>query len=145
MKISSKSAIDSYGGQKVIVMPYLSEPEISVDCFAREEGNVIIPRVKIGGRIQKIEYDKDVLAAADRLIDIIKPKFPVNIQFRYFKGKLKLLEINPRLSGNAHMSSMAANVNLPAAAAFRALGEEFLLSPNYQEKMFSYVETPVEV
>lgn len=92
----------------LMVMPKLDKPEISVDCyFSPSKGLVTIPRYKIDGRVTKIEQNKLVQDDCHFLNSIFEFKAPFNVQYRWEDGELKLLEINTRLSGGVHLSSMA--------------------------------------
>ncbi|MDR0804537.1 MAG: ATP-grasp domain-containing protein [Oscillospiraceae bacterium] len=147
LKTTYNAALKGYNGERVIVMPYMSEPEISVDCLRTPNGNIIIPRVKRGGRIEQIGYDREIMLAAKKILGSFRPEYPFNIQFRFFKDELKLLEINPRLSGSSHISAQAGNVNIPAIAARKALDLPVRYEGKFDmhEKFFSYVEMPVDV
>lgn len=106
----------------LMVLPYLSEPEISVDVLARAGRTVAaVPRAK-RGRARSLHAPAEVLDAADQLVAIFALEGLVNVQFRFLDGRPVLLEINTRPSGGLYQTGLA-QVNLPWAAVQQALGE----------------------
>ena len=108
----------------LIVMPYLSGQEVSVDCLATSQGNIIIPRFKTNHRYSEIKFDAAIINVAEKILSLMKFDVPINIQFRMDGGKLYLLEINPRMSGGLQLSCLGANVNIPDIAINHLLGVE---------------------
>lgn len=113
---------------RLMVMPYLDEPEISVDVLA-DTGTVLaaVPRCK-AGRKRSLEAPPGVLAATGRLVGRFALDGLVNVQFRMRHGRPVLLEINTRPAGGLYQTALAG-VNLPWAAVSRALGEPVTVSP----------------
>ncbi len=107
------------GGQEyfapLILMPYLAGPEFSVDCVA-DRGRIVcaVPRHKLQGtgEGQIIDPREDVLAACTELGQQFSLNGFVNIQFRDSKEGLRVLEINPRMSGGIAMACLGGP-NLP--------------------------------
>lgn len=93
----------------LMVMPKLSSPEISVDCYnSPTKGFIAIPRYKYGERIKKVILNGEVIDNCREIDRIYKFKYGFNVQYRWGDNEeLKLLEINPRLSGGIHMSTLA--------------------------------------
>lgn len=107
---------------RLMVMPYLDEPEISVDVLADHGSTVVaVPRTKAGRR-RSLSAPEGVLSAAERLVDLFALDGLVNVQFRMRHGRPVLLEINTRPAGGLFQTGLAG-VNLPWAAVARALGE----------------------
>lgn len=107
---------------RLIVMPYLDEPEISVDVFADAGSTLVaVPRCK-AGRKRSLEAPAGVLEAARTLVARFGLDGLVNVQFRMRDGRPVLLEINTRPAGGLYQTALAG-VNLPWAAVSRALGE----------------------
>ncbi|GHU52144.1 hypothetical protein AGMMS49975_07360 [Clostridia bacterium] len=126
---------------KLLVMQYLSGDEISADCLATSRGNIIIPRKKMYGRVEKIFFDETVVDLCGKILDISGLQCPCNIQFRYDKGKLYLLEINTRMSGGLHLA--AACVNIPLVAINKLIGNDVSWSLTKTEQLVTFAEMPI--
>lgn len=107
----------SYSGNdinKLIFMEKLDGPEISIDCYNSKNGFIAICRSKEDGRREKIYYDEYLYKLCEFICAEYKLNFPFNVQFRYkhtanfektgkhSRRDLRLLEINPRLSGGTY-------------------------------------------
>ena len=130
----------------VLLMPYLSGVEISVDCLATETGYIMVPRYKANGRYAEVIFDERVLEKCSKVMKALQLKMPLNIQFRMEKEKLYLLEINPRMSGGLQLSCMAAGVNIQGIAIKQLLGirKEWEISALYSKKV-AHIESPIIV
>lgn len=126
----------------MLVMPYLPDDEISVDCLMTEHGLIAIPRVKGSSRDEKVEFQEDVLKMCEEILSTIPLQCPCNIQFKILDGVKYLLEINTRMSGGIQMSCLATGTNIPNIAAHKALGESVKWSMDKKEKRVTYVEMP---
>ena len=128
----------------MMVMPYLSGREISVDCLTTAQGNIIVPRFKTNHRYSEIKFDAAIINVAEKILSLMKFDVPLNIQFRTDGEKLFLLEINPRMSGGLQLSCLAAGINIPDLAINQLLG---LSKPwTLPEKNFcrvANIETPI--
>ena len=86
----------------MLVMEYLEGQEYSVDCVG-DHGRLLcaIPRKKplAGGQGQLIELHPQILEATASLVSTYGLNGVFNVQFRESDGKVRLLEINPRMSG----------------------------------------------
>ena len=106
----------------MLLMPFLDGPEFSVDCVA-SHGELIsaVARCKSletgGGQEIVLRYDID--RSCRELVREYTLNGNINVQFREGRDGLRLLEINPRMSGGIAMASLAGP-NLPylAIAAF---------------------------
>ena len=99
----------------LMVMPYLSGPETSVDILARHGRTLAaVPRSK-NGRERVIGGDPTLPGLAAELVEQFALDGLVNVQFRSFEGRPALLEINSRPSGGLYQTALAG-VNLPWAA-----------------------------
>ncbi len=128
----------------LIVMPYLSGQEVSVDCLTTSQGNIIIPRFKTNHRYSEIKFDAAIINVAEKILSLMKFDVPINIQFRMDGGKLYLLEINPRMSGGLQLSCLAAGVNIPDLAINQLLGVEKSWSlADKKSRRVANIETPV--
>lgn len=126
----------------LMVMPYLSGDEISVDCLDTESGLIAIPRVKGPARHECIEYDDAILEMAMAVIDRTRLQFPCNIQFKIEDGIPYLLEVNTRMSGGLQMGCLAAGVNVPNIALNKLLGKNIPWQMDRTPKIVSYIEMP---
>ncbi|MBQ6374711.1 MAG: ATP-grasp domain-containing protein [Clostridia bacterium] len=106
----------------LIVMPYLSGADVSVDCLDTAGGRIILPRFKVG-RYHEVRPDAQITALCEAIMDALGPQMPVNIQFRMESGRPYLLEINPRMSGGLQLSCAATGIDLPALALAKLLGQ----------------------
>ncbi len=107
---------------RLMVMPYLDEPEVSVDVLADAGRTVVaVPRTKAARR-RSLDAPAGVLDAAAELVDAFDLDGLVNVQFRMRHGRPVLLEINTRPAGGVFQTGLAG-VNLPWTAVARALGD----------------------
>jgi carbamoylphosphate synthase large subunit len=99
----------------MLLMEFLDGHEYSVDCVG-DNGRLVaaVARKKPmqAGRGQLIDMRADILAATAELARIYGLNGMFNAQFREGAGKLRLLEINPRMSGGIGMACVAGP-NLP--------------------------------
>lgn len=100
---------------KMLVMEYLDGHEYSVDCLC-DNGRLVcaVPRKKPmrAGEGQLIECREDVLQACREISSQFFLNGFINIQFREGRSGLRVLEVNPRMSGGIGMACLAG-VNLP--------------------------------
>jgi len=147
LKITYKDALAALCQPKklpsIIVMPYLSGQEVSVDCLKTLYGNVIIPRYKTNGRIEEIKYDKDLIGICNSFYDKIGINYPCNIQFKYHKDIPYLLEVNTRMSGGIQLACLGADVNIPNIAVNQLLSNNKNWEIKKLTQMVSHVETPI--
>lgn len=128
----------------LIVMPYLSQPEISVDCLKTDTGLLMIPRYKLGGRVSEVRFDGQIMQLTEKISGKFALEMPYNVQYRFYDGKPYLLEINPRMSGGVQLSCMGSGINLPALALKKLLGKPCEWSyPEFQSRKVAHIETPV--
>jgi carbamoylphosphate synthase large subunit len=104
--------------RSMLLMEYLDGHEYSVDCVG-EHGRLVaaVARKKPlqAGRGQLIDMRPDILDASAALAREFGLNGCFNVQFREGAGKLRLLEINPRMSGGIGMACVAGP-NLPYIA-----------------------------
>jgi carbamoylphosphate synthase large subunit len=102
----------------MLLMEYLDGHEYSVDCVG-DRGRLVcaIARRKPmqAGRGQLIDMRQDIIDATAQLARSYGLNGVFNVQFREGAGKLRLLEINPRMSGGIGMACVAGP-NLPYIA-----------------------------
>jgi carbamoylphosphate synthase large subunit len=102
----------------MLLMEYLDGHEFSVDCVG-DQGRLVcaIARKKPmkAGRGQLIDMRRDILDATAQLTRSHGLNGLFNVQFREGGGELRLLEINPRMSGGIGMACVAGP-NLPYIA-----------------------------
>lgn len=99
----------------MLLMEYLDGHEYSVDCVG-DRGHLMtaVARKKPlqAGHGQLIDMRDDLLAATADLARMYGLSGMFNVQFRESGGHLRLLEINPRMSGGIGMACVAGP-NLP--------------------------------
>ncbi|MEE1126229.1 MAG: ATP-grasp domain-containing protein [Acutalibacteraceae bacterium] len=128
----------------VLLMPYLDEVEVSVDCLSTANGNIMVPRFKAGSRYSEVIFDKEVMELCERMINTLQIKMPMNIQFKKRDGKLYLLEINTRMSGGLQLSCEATGINIPSIAINQLLGNELQWAyPEITSQRLANIETPI--
>ncbi len=127
----------------LMVMPYLPDEEISVDCLRTASGIIAIPRIKGVTRIEKIRYDENILAVCHDLLEKIPLEMPCNIQFKYFEGVPYILEVNTRMSGGVQMSCLASGVNIPSVAVNKLLGKDIPWTDSKTDHDVTYIEIPM--
>jgi len=102
----------------MLVMEYLEGHEYSVDCVG-DDGRLVcaVPRKKplSAGVGQTITLNPEILNASADLAQAYGLNGVFNVQFRETGGVVRLLEINPRMSGGIGMACMAGP-NLPYIA-----------------------------
>lgn len=118
----------------LIVMEYMPGDEISCDCLKTSKGNIIIPRIKVDKKTQRICKDKTIMEYCEKILNNISYNTPCNIQFKLSKeGIPMLLEINTRMSGGVMIASWATGINIPLIAVKQLAGEEFELSTDWKD------------
>lgn len=126
----------------LMIMPYLEGNEISIDCLNTSKGLIAVPRDKGNSRDERVFYDEKILNMVEIILKKIDIKYPFNVQFKYKKDMLYLLEINTRMSGGLQMSCLAADVNIPNIALNKLIGKEIEWKQKKQETIVSYIELP---
>ncbi len=127
----------------LMVMPYLSGEEISVDCLKTGKGLIMLPRIKDTSRIERLCFREDIIKKTREIYDAVKLECPCNIQFKYLDDFPYFLEVNTRMSGGIMMACKAANVNIPSIAVNKLLGIEKDWEVSREEKYVTHVEVPV--
>ncbi len=128
----------------LLVMPYLSQPEISVDCLKTDSGLLMIPRYKMSGRVSRVDFDADIMRITEEISGKFSLEMPYNVQYRFHENKPYLLEINPRMSGGIQLSCMGSGINLPATALNKLLGKPCNWQyPDFKSRKVAHIETPV--
>ena len=115
----------------LVIQEYLPGKEYTVDCLFDFDGTFIlcIPRQRISTKggistIGKTIHDNRFNKIIKDISNTIEFHGPINIQFKEDpSGKLKLLEINPRLSGGLPITHKAG-INLPDLALKLFNGEK---------------------
>jgi len=107
-----------------LVMPRLSEPEVSVDCLTGPDGRV---RLAVGrtknGRRRGFTLHPKWIEPARLTAEAFGLHYLTNIQFRLLGDKPVLLDVNTRPAGGLHQLAQCG-INVPWAAVRLALGED---------------------
>ncbi|MBO5387962.1 MAG: ATP-grasp domain-containing protein [Lachnospiraceae bacterium] len=108
-----KKLLNQDNTNEFIIMEYLKDPEISVDCYNTSTHVIAIAREKSKGRVQRVFIDSKITKIAEDIArTCISTGELFNFQLRYDKdGQYKLLEINSRISGGAYIE-VALGINL---------------------------------
>lgn len=146
-RISFDAAVEALSEKGVLspimIMPFLPDEEISVDCLKTSRGLIAIPRIKDSTRIERVCYDSEILKTCEDFYTQIPLECPCNIQFKYLDRIPYLLEVNTRMSGGVQMACAASNVNIPALAVGKLLGIDMPWTNKKEEKRVTHVEVPV--
>jgi len=137
-RVDNSKELDFYfkSIQNPIIQEYLPGKEYTVDCLADKQGNlaVCIPRerietkcgISIKGRIIKFDEIEEI---AQKITTKVKFFGPFFFQLKEDQhGKLKIMEINPRISGTMSLSS-ASGVNIHTLAVRILMGEKISIPP----------------
>lgn len=146
---------DKENAKKLIFMELLDSPEISIDCYNSKKGFVALCRSKGKDRVQKIFFNKELYDVCYKIWETYKFQFPFNVQFRVEKGKnvddenaLKLLEINPRMSGGTYYGVLF-DMNIAELVLCDLLNCNELYDINkfieFNDKLVTHVEHAVKV
>lgn len=97
-----------------MLMPYLAEPEVSVDCLSDINGDILaaIPRSKDDKSRTIADDAGESIEIARQMAKTYKLAYLTNTQTRLYRGKPVLLETNARISGGMFASPFAG-INMP--------------------------------
>ena len=127
----------------IMIMPFLPDKEISVDCLNTDQGLIALPRVKGYEKYETLRYDDEIMQLCKSFQDKAQLNWPFNIQFKYLNGIPYFLEVNTRMSGGVHMSCFASGVNIPQIALKKLLGKTTEWKNTYETKIIAQVLTPI--
>ena len=146
-RVSFDAALEAFSEKSsfspVMIMPFLPDEEISVDCLDTSCGLIAVPRVKDSTRIERVCYDSGILETCEDFYRHMPLECPCNIQFKYLDGIPYLLEVNTRMSGGIQMACAVSGVNIPAIAVSKLLGTEMSWVNKREEKRVTHVEVPI--
>lgn len=130
-----------------IVMPYMYDPEVSVDCLRTKDGFIAIPRYKESSRLTKIDFDAELITIAHRINDALKIEYPYNIQFRKLGDEWMFMEINTRMAGGS-FKAVAVGCDF-ASLALKVAYNEFIdvdaIKKNFTNKCLGNIEGFVDL
>lgn len=137
--VSSREIIDGYshseeiGGNlpELMLLPYLEDPELSVDCLSDGNGELLkmIPRAKIGRqRVFSAEYP-EALELVANLYEGRGLRYITNTQLRWWRGSLVLLETNTRPAGGLYATELTGVNLIWDAVRLALLGEATATEP----------------
>ena len=142
--------------KRLIVMEKLDSPEISVDCYRSKQGFIAICREKGADRKQRIYYNKEISELCSQIGYALELAFPYNVQFRYEadsedesgKKQLKLLEVNPRMSGGLYFE-VANGLNIADVCLKDCMNKEseYDISEfiDFEDKYITHLELPIKL
>lgn len=111
----------------MVVMPYLDDPEVSIDCMYISGELIAVPRFKTDNHITMLRFDPDMIRTAERISEKLKIEYPYNIQLRLLNGEYVFMEINTRMAGGSYKADMVG-ADFPQLAVSYALGDEIDVS-----------------
>jgi biotin carboxylase len=122
----------------IIVMPFLTGPEISVDALADRTGHTLAAIGRSRSRRRRMLVDDTPARQVAETLNLAhRVAYLSNTQVRYWQGPDDdqplpyLLELNTRVSGGLFQTALTG-VNLPWAAVQLALGEQVgPITPTY--------------
>lgn len=127
----------------IMIMPFLPNEEISVDCLNTSKGLIALPRIKGNAKYEVLRFDKEIIDICRDFQDKAGLECPYNIQFKYLNGIPYFLEVNTRMSGGIQMACYASGVNIPSLALKKLSGEDIEWNCRYEEKLLAQVLQPV--
>lgn len=107
----------------MVVMPYLEEPEVSIDCMNIKGELIAIPRIKTDVHITQLRFDERFIKTAERISSKLHIEYPYNIQLRPLNGEYVFMEINTRMAGGSYKAD-AVGCNFPQLAVSYAFGDD---------------------
>lgn len=140
---------------RLLFMQLLDSPEISIDCYNSKNGFIALCRKKEGGRKQVIYYNEELSKLCEKFGKVLKLRFPFNVQFRVAHGQdsnkienLRLLEINPRMSGGLYYE-VFNGMNIAEACLLDMMNrsDEYSIKQfrDFEPKYVGYVEKAVHL
>lgn len=90
------------GPKVLMVMPWLDDPEMSIDCLVSSDGELLraVSRIKVGSRLTQFASPSDkILDQLQILVSKFNLRYIFNVQLRWFNNEPVLLEVNTRVSG----------------------------------------------
>ncbi len=129
----------------IMIMPFLPDEEVSVDCLNTKTGLIALPRIKGNYKYEVLKYDDNILDICKEFQEVAGLECPYNIQFKYLEGIPYFLEVNTRMSGGIQMSCYASGVNIPLLALKKLSGEDSAWRCNYEEKVLAQILQPVTI
>lgn len=140
---------------KILFMEMLDNPEISVDCYNSKQGFIAICRSKEEGRREKVYFDKEIYKICEKICKTLNLKFPFNVQFRVKHDEnrnkldsLRLLEINPRMSGGLYYEVFyGLNIAEVVLLDMMNRSNEYKINDyiGFDEKYVGHVEYPIHL
>ena len=106
----------------LVVMPYLMEPEISIDCMQTPGGLIAVPRYKQPNHITVLDFNEKIMTIAENISAGLKLEYPYNIQLRMLGDEYVFMEVNTRMAGGCYKAD-AVGVNFPQLAVSYAFGD----------------------
>lgn len=131
--------------EKYIIQEYVDWQELTVDCYINKNKKLIgfVPRFRIKVKdgksvVAKTMYDKNIYEETKRLLETLNYTGACNIQIFYKDKKIKIIELNPRLSAGGLPLATEAGVNIPELMMqeyFSTVSDELI---NYNKNLTMY-------
>lgn len=127
----------------LIIMPYLSGNEVSIDCLDIGDNLIAIPRFKLSNRVTKLSMQENLIQISNKFQQEMNLVGPYNIQFRYHENELYLLEVNTRLSGGSWKAKFMG-IEFPVLCVDKFVGKKIEKPiPIKKEMSISNIESAV--
>lgn len=130
---------------KYIIQEYIDWQELTIDCYVNKNKKLIgfVPRFRLKVKdgksvVAKTMYDKNIYEETKRLLETLNYTGACNIQIFYKDKKIKIIELNPRLSAGGLPLATEAGVNIPELMMqeyFSTVSDELI---NYNKNLTMY-------
>ena len=129
--------------RSLVVMPYLDGTEISIDCLGLGDKLLAIPRYKLSDRFTKFEMNEEIIKIAEKFYECMPLTAPFNLQLRYDKDTLYVLEVNTRMAGGSWKTKFMG-CEFPVLAVEKKIGKlKELPTPNKKEMIVGNLEEAI--
>ncbi len=129
----------------IMIMPFLPDDEVSVDCLDTERGFIALPRIKGNSKFEMLRFDDEIMDICENFQRKAGLSCPYNIQFKYLDKTPYFLEVNTRMSGGIHMACYASGVNIPQIALKKLVGKHVNWECSRETKIIAQVLQPVTI
>lgn len=127
----------------MMVLEYLDGFEYSIDCLSQNQKLLAsVQRKKVDSRQRALIFSEEVDDFCKRLFKVFPLSYVSNIQIKYSKSGLKILEINPRMSGGLHISCHSG-INFPYLAIKLLLNQTAEITEPIYNLSFTQIEKEI--
>jgi len=130
-----------------MVMPFLADPEVSVDTLSTGDGKLIlnIPRTKDTNRMKAFSNRfPQATEVVSKIVEMYGLTYLTNTQLRWWNDSLVILETNTRASGGLY-SSTITGVNIMWMAIKTLFNEPVDVSKVQLDKTYTSTSISIEI